>query len=134
MRHLHEPRVRAAFLGLWCLGWIVLSAALLAPMPLPTPGGSDKLAHFGAFAGMAFAAVSFCHSPWRLALLAVLTTAGGVLLEFAQGFVPYRSFDLSDAIADGLGAGAGYVLALIVLYAWIRPADPALREARATRL
>lgn len=133
MRHLHEPRVRAAFLGLWCLGWIVLSAALLAPMPLPTPGGSDKLAHFGAFAAMAFAAVSFCHSPWRLALLAVLTTAGGVLLEFAQGFVPYRSFDLSDAIADGLGASAGYVLALIVLYAWIRPADPALREARATR-
>jgi VanZ family protein len=133
MAYLHEPRVRAAFFVLWCFGWVVISVTLLAPLPVPMPGGSDKLAHFGAFAGIAFAAVSFCHSPRRLALLALLTSAGGVLLEYAQAFVPYRSFDVQDAVADVLGAGAGYVLALFVLQFLIRPADPALREARAAR-
>lgn len=133
MRHLHEPRVRAAFFGLWCLGWLVLSVALLAPLPVPIPGGSDKLAHFGAFAAMAFSAVSFCHAPGRLALLALLTVGGGALLEVAQALVPYRSFEMRDVVADALGAGAGYLLALIVLYVLIRPADPTLREARATR-
>lgn len=133
MRYLHEPRIRATFFGLWCVGWVVLSISLLAPLPFPLPGGSDKLAHFGAFAALAFGAVSFCHHPGRLALLALATCAGGVLLEIGQAFVPHRSFSVGDAIADALGAGAGYVLALIVLYTVIRPTDPALRAARATR-
>ena len=44
-------------------------------------------------------------------------------LEFAQKLVPYRTFDLVDAAANGLGAFAGYGAALLVLLLVIRPAE-----------
>ena len=46
--------------------------------------------------------------------------------------MPYRTFDLTDAAANALGATSGFALALVVLLLWIRPADPA--RARGARL
>lgn len=134
IHRLYEPKVRAGFFGLWCLGWVAVTMALLAPLPFPMPGGSDLVAHVAVFAAMSFGAVAFCHGPFRLAGLALLTTLAGLLLEYAQSFTRYRIFDVQDAWADALGAGLGYALALVVLYSLIRPADPALREARAARV
>ena len=37
--------------------------------------------------------------------------------------MPYRTFDLIDAVANGLGAFAGYGAALLVLFLVIRPAE-----------
>jgi VanZ family protein len=106
------------------MGWIVVAVLMLAPISPPGPPGSDLFAHVMLFGVMAFAAVTFCHHAGGLFVLALATVAAGSALEFAQGLVPYRSFDLLDMLADAIGAGFGYAAALIVLYLAIRPAAP----------
>jgi VanZ family protein len=78
---------------------------------------------------MAFATVSFSRQPKQLAGLAIATVALGGALEFAQGFVPYRTADITDAIANGAGGLVGCAVALLVLYWVIRPAEPRLRDS-----
>jgi len=133
MARLFDPRTRLICAVLWVLAWPAVAALLLLPMPIAGPARSDLAAHFLMFAGLAFGAVSFSRRAGQLAGLALATVAGATLLEFAQRLVPYRTFDLSDAAANALGAGSGYALALIILLLWIRPADPALRASRAAR-
>ena len=87
---------------------------------------TDLVAHFLLFGAMAFGAVGFSRRPGQLACLALATVALGAALEFAQKLVPYRTFDVIDAVANGVGALAGYAAALLVL-----TCDPAGR-ARGT--
>jgi VanZ family protein len=91
---------------------------------VPAAARGDLLAHFLIFGCMAFAAVGFSRRPWQLACLTLVTIGGATALEFAQGLVPYRTFDPIDGVANSLGALAGYVAALMVLYFVIRPAAP----------
>lgn len=134
MERLFQPRVRRILVVCWALAWCGVAVLLLAPPPMTGPAYSDLVAHFGLFAGLAFGAVGFSHRAGRLAGLALLTIFGGTALEFAQLTVSYRTFDLTDAAANALGATAGYAAALIVLYFCIRPADPALRASRPVRI
>ena len=78
---------------------------------------------------MAFGAVGFSRRPGQLACLALATIALGAALEFAQKLVPYRTFDVIDAVANGVGALAGYAAALLVLVLVIRPAAPRYGDA-----
>ena len=118
---------------LWTLAWLGVVALLLSPVSAAGPTHADLVAHFVLFGGMAFGAVSFSHRPGQLAALALVIVAGGTALEFAQRLLPYRSFDLTDAATNALGATTGYGLAVVVLLLWIRPADPTLRPSRAAR-
>ena len=118
---------------LWTLAWLGVVALLLSPVSAAGPTHADLVAHFLLFGGMAFGAVSFSHRPGQLAALALASVAGGTALEFAQRLLPYRSFDLTDAATNALGATTGYGLAVVVLLLWIRPADPTLRPSRAAR-
>jgi VanZ family protein len=128
MQLLFDRRVRAILFGLWCLAWLLVAALLLAPLRSPTSlPYADLIGHFLAFSLLAFGAVGFSHRGAELTLLAALTIAGGVALEFAQGLVPYRTFDILDMAANALGAMAGYGGAMAVLLLVIRPA----LEARA---
>jgi hypothetical protein len=129
LRLMLRPKVRVACGILWGLAWGAIAALLLLPLGAQAPAGSDLVAHFLVFAAMAFAAVGFSRRPGQLAVLALGTFAGGMALEFAQRLLPYRSFELSDLAADGLGAIAGYAAALLVLYFVIRPAEPSLQGA-----
>lgn len=110
-----------------------IAGALLMPLPKAAPPYSDLLAHFLLFCGMAVGAVTFSHRFGQLAALALLTGVIGVALECAQGFVPYRTFDPIDAVANLLGAIIGFAVAAITLHFVIRPADPALQPTRAVR-
>ena len=130
MARLFDPRTRRMFATLWALAWLGVGALLLSPLSAGGPKHSDLVAHFLLFGGMAFATVTFSHRAGQLAGLALATVAAGTALEFAQRLVPSRSFDLTDAAANALGAGSGYALALVVLLLWIRPADPARQPAR----
>jgi hypothetical protein len=132
MHYLHLPWVRKVCLGAWCVGWLAITGLLLMPITVSAPSGADLAVHVALFGAMAFGAVSFCHRPLGLALLAGLTAILGGVLEVAQTLVPSRSFDLKDALADASGAAMGLVAALIVLYALIRPSQPRLRELSAT--
>jgi VanZ family protein len=120
--------MRSILFGLWCAGWLVVAVLLLMPLRDP-PGFShaDLIAHFLLFGTLAFSAVGFSRRGMELTFLAMATVAGGVALEFAQGLVPSRTFDILDMGANTLGAMVGYAGALSVLLLVIRP----MAEARA---
>jgi VanZ family protein len=128
-RPFFDPRARLACALIWGLAWLAVAALMLMPVRAPAPAGSDLVVHFLVFGAMAFAAVAFSRHPGRLAGFAIMTIALGAALEYAQSFVPYRSPAIADAVADGVGALAGYALALLVLYLVIRPAEPRSRAA-----
>jgi VanZ family protein len=119
-----QARIRPLLAASWAIAWVGVAALLLLPVPVASPGRSDLLVHFGLFAGMAFAAIAFSRRAGQLAGLALLTIIGGTALEFAQKLVAYRSFDLTDAAANALGATSGFALAVIVLALWLRPGGP----------
>ena len=120
-RDIPAPRLRVIWFVLWCLGWVGVAAlSLMPPAGIPDIGG-DKLAHMLAYAWMAAAAVTFCRCPARLALLAVVTMLVGGAMELAQGLVPNRHLDGADAVANGVGATLGYLIALAALFVLRRP-------------
>ena len=129
IRLLFDRRARLVCALLWGLGWLVVAVLMLMPLSEPVPPGSDLVAHFLVFGAMALAAVGFSRCPRRLAWLAILTIALGVAFEYAQSFVPYRSAEVADAVADAAGGLAGYGAALLVLYFVIRPAELRVRAA-----
>ncbi len=130
MDRLFQPSTRRVLAAFWALAWVVVAALLLLPIPGGVPDGADKVVHFLLFGTLAFGAVGFSHRPGRLAGLALVTIAGGTALEFAQRLTTWRTFDLNDAAANTLGATFGFALALLVLFLWIRPADPTQRARR----
>lgn len=131
-RLLFDRRPKLVCAGLWGFSWLAVAALLLLPLGgVPVPGGSDLIGHFLLFAAIAFAAVGFARAPAHLAWLAFVTIGLGVTLEYAHGFVPYRSSEIADGLANTLGGLAGYAAALLVLYFVIRPAETQL--ALATR-
>lgn len=130
MQLLSDGRVRKTLLGLWCLAWLIVAVLMLAPVSIPVRvSRGDLIAHFLAYAGLAFGAVGFSRRGTELTLLAAATIAGGVALEVAQGLVPHRTFDILDIAANTLGAMVGYAGALTVLLLVIRPAAEA-RQAK----
>jgi VanZ family protein len=108
---------------------VVLALAYLAamfaathmPTRLPTSmpvRGLDKAVHFVAYAGLAIVLMAAANVFWRTGVrtaLGVIIVAAiyGALDEWTQGFVPGRSAELRDWVADVLGAavGAGLYLA-----------------------
>jgi VanZ family protein len=128
-RLLFDPRIRLICAALWGVAWLVVVALLLLPLGVAGPRGSDLVAHFFVFGTMAFAAVGFSRRPRQLAWLAGLTIALGATLEYAQSFVPYRTSEVADAVANGVGGVVGFAAALLALYLVIRPAEPRLGAA-----
>ena|SRR5689334_1614531 len=120
LRLLLDPRVRRGLFLLWWALWACVGYLSLTPIRLP-PGTSDKLLHFTGYALMSAAAVGFCHTRHRLALWAALATAFGGGIEIAQAFIPYRSCELLDFVADAAGAALGCLTAQLWLLLVIRP-------------
>lgn len=108
------PSVVRRPLFLW--GPVVIQMALIfvassIPDLGPLPGPSDKSWHSAGYALLgglllrAFAGGRLSGVTWPRAITAVLlTTLYGVSDEFHQTFVPGRSADRFDLLADGIGA------------------------------
>ena len=99
---------------------IIFFESSMSDAPLPS-NVSDKSAHIAGYLLMGVLAVRAVHGglPARItargAVLALLITIGyGAFDEFHQWFVPGRSADVFDLLAD---AGGG-VIALIGCWAW----------------
>lgn len=124
---------RAAFMVLALLvGWLTLTpnpedtqsgfalAQLIAEIVFGDPALTDKVAHFLAYAALGTLAfwsrLSLAGRAWAAPLA---LTAYGALLEGAQGLGGVRAMDGADAVANGLGAIAGYAGACLLarLYA-----------------
>jgi hypothetical protein len=122
-RLLFDRRAKLVCAALWGVAWLATAAALLLPVGVAGPGRSDLMAHFLLFGTLAFGALGFSRRAGQLGWLAFTTLALSMALEFAQKLVPYREFDLLDAVANGVGALAGLSVALLVLHFVIRPAE-----------
>lgn len=128
MTILQKSRFRFISCLIWCLSWPAIAIALLMPLPINFAVRSDLLAHFLLFAVMAASVIAFSRRRRQVILLAVLSITNGVALELAQAYVPGRTFDAADAIANIIGGIAGCLGALAVLECWF-----AVTEARQSR-
>lgn len=92
---------------------VVVSCLALTPKPLEGfESGLDKVGHLMAFTALAFA--GYLGVPTRSALLFGLLAYGG-LIEVLQLFVPGRSSEWGDWLADGIGIAFGAGLAAFLL-------------------
>jgi len=94
-----------------------ISLRLPAETNVPMP---DKLAHTLEFAGLGYlcaraSLLSFAdRPPLRAALVGVLVAAAwGIADELHQAFVPERTADVLDLLADTVGASLGAGLRLV---------------------
>lgn len=106
---------------LWAAAIFTLSSMSRPPGP-PLVHGLDKLAHFTAYLVLSLLTARAlgarglrARSAARLGLL--LAALYGVSDEWHQHFVPGRSVDALDLLADVLGACAG-----VALWRWRQPA------------
>jgi VanZ family protein len=77
----------------------------------PVPGGVDKHVHAWLYAGLAVVTLRALVAGWRVpvtvwhvGLTIAITTAYGISDEFHQSFVPPRTSDWRDVLADAIGA------------------------------
>ena len=108
--------VLAAYL-IVALYWVLLFVLTHLPsLPhakvLRVGDNADKLAHCLAYAGLAFLLAAASTARWGfrpLTFARVLLVVGlyAAFEEWTQGFVPPRTTDWEDVVADLLGAGIG---------------------------
>ena len=90
----------------------VIPTKSLGPQPV-----SDKVAHAACYLPLgALAFWAFPRGPrWANWIIAALAASlFGLGLEIIQWFLPWRSFDWFDALANLVGSGVGSTLALLV--------------------
>ena len=116
---------RSAF---WiALGWLLFITILLCTSgsKLPKIGWSDKIlldkwAHIFLFLVLVLLwsrvylkTVSTADKKKIFTIITILSVVYGVGMEFIQEhFIPFRSFDYGDMIADAVGSAAGYFIAV----------------------
>ena len=88
---------------------ITLTVAMLWPVTVETPEGSDKLVHFIAFAALAFPLAR----TGRFGLIPVFigSSAFGAAIELIQPTFN-RSADIGDWVADTVGVAIGIACGL----------------------
>jgi VanZ family protein len=112
---LHETRWRPRWAALLALLLLVVSWFAFRPAPpeLDEIAGLDKLKHLAAFGTLALVAMLAQPAGRR----ALALSAGGLLfyglfIEFVQAFLPTRSAEAADLLADAAGIALGLVLTL----------------------
>ena len=116
-------------------GWVALTLTLTSiPNPefAPSFPGADKMAHFG-FYGVA----GFLFVLWRREIgkgaagavvwAAIFAALLGAVDEFHQQWIPGRSMDLLDWVADVAGGTAGAVCSAVAASMFpslLTPSDP----------
>ena len=110
-------RISAAPARTWraVLALLLVMVTYLALTSKPLVGlesGLDKVRHLLAFIGLGF--TGYLGFPTRTALPFALLAYGG-LIEVLQLFVPGRTAEWGDLLADGIGIGVGIGLAALVL-------------------
>ena len=103
--------------------WMVIMTVLLFAPGSPYDGdlffkGEDKVAHFGLFFGWSFLMTirgmySRYNNTYIYTGVVILAILGAISTEIIQGFIPYRSQDFFDFLADMVGVPVGILLAIL---------------------
>lgn len=110
IRHLRFQRLWIS-LGLLMLLVVAIGSLVLLPAPVKSVMLQDKLLHTLVYAClMGWFAQIYRHDLTRL-LLAIALASMGVGIEFIQGLVPYRQFELLDMVANTSGVLLAWALA-----------------------
>ncbi|MBN9298662.1 MAG: VanZ family protein [Filimonas sp.] len=112
------------------IGWLLVVCFLLCipGSDLPQSGFFDKIPFFDKWVHIFL----FCVLTYLLSMgfsyhkrgtaaivILILTICYGVAMEFVQKYyIPNRSFDLMDIVADSVGAGIGYLLIVFQSKRW----------------
>lgn len=87
---------------------VIFAVSSRPSLPVDVAYGLDKVAHFGAYWVLGTALARGQHrTGWHWATAVALGMLYGASDEFHQSFVPGRSPDAADWVADALGTGAG---------------------------
>jgi VanZ family protein len=104
----------------WLTVLLVAVVAWLALTPAPPSSldtGWDKLNHALAFAAMTWtSSFGFPAKGWRRAMPLLALFAFGAAIEVIQRWVPSRSSDWHDLLADMVGIAAGALLATLAAH------------------
>ncbi len=106
-------RHRRGLKSLWALGTLIIIILSLLPkdMMIPEPPVSDKIGHFLAYGAVTWVGAMAASTLKRQVNLGLTMLALGILLEFAQAFVPGRTPEMFDGLANMFGVIAGLGLA-----------------------
>ncbi|MFG6429449.1 VanZ family protein [Roseateles sp. LYH14W] len=107
------PERRVLWRALLALLLAVITWLALSPAPPESANtGWDKANHTLAFAALAFVSVwALWQRPRQWLLLVAALLAYGGFIEIAQSFVPSRSAEWNDVLADGMGIALGLLAA-----------------------
>jgi|SRR5687767_3212028 len=84
----------------------------VAPAPdVPRLPGGGHLDHVLAYAMLMFWFMQLADIGASRALIAVALIALGIALELAQLYVPGRTFEVADMVANAVGVSLGWLLA-----------------------
>jgi VanZ family protein len=110
---------------------VLFSVGTRPSLPVDLHSGTDKLAHFGAYAvlGLLLARGQVSAGIGVAWAVAIGVLVGG-LDELLQGTVPNRHSDLGDWLADSLGVAAG----VLVYHLWWNRARGRARPRRSEPL
>jgi VanZ family protein len=128
---LQKNRLRKTYVSLLAaIAWFIISIILLTLPGTAFPQEDwldkiwfDKWVHIGMFALLV---VLWClafrslkkDTPYRnlvrvFWIIAFIFLGYGIIMEFIQkNFIPYRSFDFGDIVADTVGCAAGLIFSL----------------------
>ena len=104
---------RIATACLFCYWMAIFVATHIPAASLPKVDVSDKTAHVVAYAGLAFLmcwAIPTGSYVLRWTVIGCLGLAYACLDEFTQNFIPGRTYDNFDILADVIGVGLGILL------------------------
>jgi VanZ family protein len=109
------------------VAWTLIIQVLLCLPGTVLPAGGflpdvpvDKIVHFILFGGMVYLwcrYIQYNHLNKQVSLyfllVLLIAVVNGIVMEYVQKyFIPQRSFDNLDILADTIGAVAGYLIAI----------------------
>ncbi len=112
-RHTHRLRYHILWLsvGVALIGLVVFMSLWPSP-PQTTVKFSDKIGHLLAYFTLMAWFGQIYRTPRARLLWLVGLCAVGLALELIQGTMPTRSADVADALANAVGAFAGWLLTM----------------------
>lgn len=114
IQHLRFKRLWIG-LGLMLISLVAVASVVSIPAPLKSVMLQDKVVHMLVYASlMGWFSQIYRHDLTRLVLVLGLI-AMGVGMEFVQGMVPARQFEVIDMVANT----SGVLLAWALAYTWV---------------